>query len=63
MAAKTDRLYPSAPLEYISLEERLEKRLSDVNSFIISKINIKELITYFQDKNQKSKQRYKKAKR
>ena len=33
MDAKTDRLYPSAPLENIGLEQRLEKKIDDVNSF------------------------------
>ena len=34
MEAKTDRLYPSAPLEKdTNLEQRLEKELNDVNSF------------------------------
>ena len=34
MEAKTDRLYPRAPLEKdIDLEQRLEKDLNDVNSF------------------------------
>ena len=31
-----DKVYPSAPLEKnIDLEQRLEKKLNDVNSFII----------------------------
>ena len=59
MKAKTDRLYPSAPLEYIDLEQRLEKKLNDVKDFKNSINNIKELITYFKDKNHKSKKRYK----
>ena len=33
MEQKTERFYPSAPLENIDLEQRLEKRLKDVNSF------------------------------
>ena len=34
MEQKCDRLYPSAPLEKdINLEQRLEKKLHDVNSF------------------------------
>ena len=35
MAQKTNKLYPSAPLENknIDLEQRLEKILKDVNSF------------------------------
>ena len=56
MEAKTDRLYPSAPQETDNnLEQRLEKKLTDVNSFNNSINNIKEMITYFKDKNNKSK--------
>ena len=60
MEQKTDKLYPSAPLvENIDLEKRLEKKLNDVNSFNNHISNIKELITYFKDKNIKSKKKYK----
>ena len=60
MEAKTDKLYPSAPLlENIDLEKRLEKKINDVNSFNNHINNIKEMITYFKDKNNKSKKRYK----
>ena len=59
MEQKCDRLYPSAPLENINLEQRLEKRLGDENSFNNHINNIKEMITYFKDKNKKSKKRYK----
>ena len=59
MEAKTERLYPSAPLENIDLEQRLEKKTNDVNSFNNHINNIKEMITYFKDKNNKSKKRYK----
>ena len=62
MDQKTDRLYPSAPLETIDLEQRLEKKLNDVNSFNNHINNIKEMITHFKDKNQKSKKKYKKYK-
>ena len=62
MEQKCDRLYPSAPLENINFEQRLEKRLSDVNSFNNHINNIKEMITYFKDKNKKSKKRYKNCK-
>ena len=55
MDQKTDRLYPSAPLENIDLEQRLEKKLKDVNSFNNHINNIKEMTTYFKDKNNKSK--------
>ena len=60
MEQKTERLYPSAPLlENIDLEKRLEKRINDVNSFNNHINIIKEMITYFKDKNNKSKKRYK----
>ena len=60
MEAKTDKLYPSAPLlENIDLEKRLEKKINDVNSFNNHINNIKEMITFFKDKNKKSKKKYK----
>ena len=60
MEQKCDRLYPSAPLlENIDLEKRLEKRINDANSFNNHINNIKEMITYFKDKNNKSKKKYK----
>ena len=59
MEQNCDKLYPSAPLENIDLEQRLEKKINDVNSFNNHIINIKEMITYFKDKNYKSKKRYK----
>ena len=60
MEQKCGKLYPSAPLlESIDLEKRLEKKINDVNSFNNSINNIKEMITYFKDKNNKSKRRYK----
>ena len=60
MEAKTDKLFPSAPLlENIDLEKRLEKKINDVNSFNNHINNIKEMITYFKDKNNKSKKKYK----
>ena len=62
MEAKTDRLYPSAPLENIDLEQRLEKKINDVNSFNNHINSIKEMITYFKYKNNKSKKKYKKYK-
>ena len=59
MDQKCDRLYPSAPLENIGLERRLEKNLKDVNSFN-NRIQIfKEIITYFKDRNNKSTKKYK----
>ena len=63
MNRKCDRLYPSAPFEKdINLEQRLEKKLNNVNSFNNSINNIKEMIVYFKDKNNKSKKIYKKYK-
>ena len=60
MDQKCDKLYPNAPLlENIDLEKRLEKKINDVNSFNNHISNIKEMITYFKDKNNKSKKRYK----
>ena len=60
MEAKTDKLYPSAPLlENIDLEKLLKKQINDVNSFSNHINNIKEMITYFKDKNNKSKKKYK----
>ena len=34
MEQKTDRLYLSAPLDNIDLEQGLERKRNDVNSFI-----------------------------
>ena len=60
MEQKCDKLYPSAPLlENIDLEKRLEKKINDVNSFNNHVNNIKEMITYFKDKTNISKKRYK----
>ena len=62
MDQKTDKLYPTASLlENIDLEKRLEKKINDVNSFNHIN-NIKEMITYFKDRNNKSKKRYEKYK-
>ena len=61
MEQKCERFYPSAPFEKknIDLEQRLEKKINDVNSFSRHINNIKEMITYFKDKNNKSKKKYK----
>ena len=60
MEQKCEKLYPTAPLlENIDLEKRLEKKLNDVNSFDNHISNIKEMITYFKDKNNRSKKGYK----
>ena len=55
-----DRLYPSAPFENknIDLEQKLEKKINDVNSLNNHINNIKEKITNFKDKNNKSKKRF-----
>ena len=56
MDQKCDKLYPSAPLlENIDLEKRLEKKINDVNGFNNHINNIKEMITYFKDKNNNQK--------
>ena len=54
MEPKNDRLYPSALLENNDLYERLEKKLNDMNSFKNSINIIKEMITYFRNKINKS---------
>ena len=60
MEQKCENLYPTAPLlENFDLENRLEKKINDVNSFNNHINNFKEMITYFKDKNNKSKKRYK----
>ena len=65
MEAKTDRLYQSAPFENknIDLEQWLENKLNDCNSFKYHINNINEMTTYFKDKNNKPKEKYKKYKR
>ena len=62
MEAKTERFYTSAPVKNIDLEQGLEKNLNDVNSFKNHINNIKEMITYFKEKNNKSKKKYKNIK-
>ena len=60
MDQKCDKIYPSAPLlrSEQDLEQRLEKKLNDVNSFNNPINNIKEMITHYKDKNYKSKKKY-----
>ena len=48
MDQKTESLYLSAPFENNDLEKRLEKNLSDVDSFNISINNIKRNVYIFQ---------------
>ena len=64
MEQKCDRLYPTTPIKNknIVLEQRLEKKLNDFNSFSNHIINIKEMIQYFKDKNNKSYKKYKNCK-
>ena len=62
MEQRTDRLYPSAPIENDHLEQRLEKRVTDVNSFKDSINNNKEMITDFRDKIEISRNKNKKYK-
>ena len=44
------------------MEQRLERKLIDVNCFNNHINNIKEMITYFKEKNNKTKKKYKKHK-
>ena len=60
MEQRTERLYPSAPLQQDDLKQRLEKKLNDVNSFNNHINRIKEMITYLNDKNNESKRKSKK---
>ena len=53
----TLEFHPTAPLEKYDLEQTLEKKINDVNSFKNSINNIKEMITYFKCKNNKSKKK------
>ena len=64
MDQKCERLYPSAPFDNKNknLEQRLEKKINVVNSFNNSINNIKEVITYFKEKNNKSEKKFKKYK-
>ena len=55
MEQRSDRFYQSAPREIQDLERKLEKKLNDVSSFNNHINIIKEMITYFKDKNHKSK--------
>ena len=59
MTTLTLRVYPSAPIEIIDLEQRLEKELNDVNSFNNSNNNIEGMTTNFKYKNRKSKMKHK----
>ena len=50
MDKKCDRLYPSEPLQSNDLEQRIEKKISNVNSFENQINNIKKMIIYFKDR-------------
>ena len=60
MDQKTDRLNATAPLGNFDLEQRLGKKIVDVNSFNNHINNNKSMITDLKDKNKKSKKKYKK---
>ena len=64
MDQKTGRLYPSASfgVKIIDLEQRLQKKTNDVNSFNNHINNIKEMNNHFKDKNNKAKKKYQKYK-
>ena len=47
-------------MENINLEQKLEKKLNDVRSFSNSIDIIKEMITYFKDRDNKSKKKNRK---
>ena len=49
MDQKGDRFYPNAPLEDNDLEQGLEKKLNNANSFKNHINNVKEMITYSKD--------------
>ena len=61
MTTLTLKLYTPAPLENFSdLEQRLQKKLIDVNSFNNSNNNTNEMIDYLKYKNHKSEKKKKK---
>ena len=62
MEPKVDRLYSFGPLEIFESEQRLEKKTKDVNSFNNSITYIKELITFFKEKNNNPKKKFKRYK-
>ena len=61
MEQETPILNPFVPLENRNdgLQQRLEEKLNNANGFNISNNIIKEMITYFTDKNHKPKQKQK----
>ena len=59
MGKTTPRLYKSALFENDDLQQTLEKKMKEVYSFINSFINIKAVVTYFNDRDPKSKRKHK----
>ena len=58
MEQRRDRLNSSASLEKsVDLDQRLEKKAKDVNSFNNHINNIREMITYFEDKTHESEKK------
>ena len=57
MKQKTQKLYASAQIENIDLGHRLERKLNDRKSFNKSLVNIKDKITYFEDKDIETKRK------
>ena len=55
MDQKSDRLYPSAPLENIDFGKKIEKKINDVNSFNTHINNIKAIITFSKIKTSNQK--------
>ena len=55
MTTPTFKIYPSALLEKDDLEQRLDKKFNDVNSFNNLICNIKEMIDFISRQNQKRK--------
>ena len=58
MYQKSTNIHPSAPLDTTEVEHSLEKRLEDVYNFYNSIYITWKMITYFKDKNHKSKRKY-----
>ena len=62
MEQKADRFHLSAPIKNIDLEQRSGKTINDVKKYKNHINNTKEMITYFKDKNLKSKKKHKNSK-
>ena len=61
MEQEREKLHPRSPLENkkFDLEQRLKKKINDVNSFNNSVNNHEEMITYIKDKKHTSKKNIK----